>query len=251
MDFTVYSGMDSPKLAHAILVYKSGKQTFATKHDVTLRDGGPFIRAGRRLTEADYTALVDGLKENQKPKSGWVDERVLASGPDYQVWWTPAQQRSMFFKNSDRFGGTFDGQGICATPALVWMRKGSSLYVYAVKDEGRPTKESALYQAPFFNVWSSGQVCVGTANPPKGERLEDPKAWEDFFFKSNFTHPNFSEKGRLIKGHNPVEFWKKQIEKPSRRFPSSVLVPLKFTVIDLLDEKTLNKLNKQRATGEF
>lgn len=251
MEFKVEAGDNAPRLEHAVLLYRSGSFHYATKHAVSEKKGVPTIRPGRRMTEEDLRILVHALEPQKKAETGWVDERLLATSNDYTIWWTPAQERSMFFKASDMYGGTFTGSNVCPNPALVWMKRANRLYVYAVKDDGRPTQDTILHQAPFFNVWARGEVCHGSAKAPSADQGDERKGWEDFFFKSNFTHPNFRDKGRLIKGADPVEFWKKQVEKPSRAFPKSALAPLKFTVKDLMDEKRFGELKQLKAKGEF
>lgn len=224
----------------------------ASVHHVHDIDGKPVIGAGRPMTEADYLAMVQVLAPQQRPQIEWQDHSILAKGMGKMIWWTPPMTRAMFFKKSDMFGATtFTGQGVCPVPGMVWMSDGRDLFVYAFRGNAMPEKETKLCQAPLFNVWAKGEVCVGSATRPDDSAKGDPKAWERFLFDSNFTHPNFAEKDRLTRGVNPVEFWKKMLAKPTKKFPDSVLVDLNLKVADLLETDFRTRVNAMRAVGEF
>ncbi len=149
--------------------------------------------------------------------------------------------------------GTFNGNAVCPVPGLVWMAMpGNGLYVYAVKGKDRPVIGTQLFQAPFFNIWGRGKVCAGNAVlPSEGER-SNPLEWEKVIFGSYFTHPNFSEASRLVKGISPANFWKQMVEAPSAEFPENRLVKLPLTVADLLERTLLDTLRKLPVPkGEF
>jgi len=239
-------------LAHALLVYQSAgdQRAYVTKHPVALDNGRPVVRPGRPLTEGDYKELIGGLKPKDRPAIEWQDPSILARGMGRMIWWTAPKHRAMFFKASSIANGTFDGNAICPNPGLVFMSTEDALYVYAFRGAGAPTRETALAQAPFFNVWSQGKVCVGSARVPSDEQKNDPSAWERFFFGSLFTHPNFGEKDRLTRGVAPAKFWQAQVKKPTKTFPEKVLVDLNIKVADLLAVDFLDRPHT-RATGEF
>lgn len=224
----------------------------ATVHHVTERAGRPVIGAGRAMSEADYLNMVKVLAPAERPQMVWQDQRVLARGLGRVIWWTPPAKRAMFFDVSSHFEEkSFKASGVCPLPGLVWQTDGQSLYVYAVKGNATPTRDTPLCQAPLFNVWARGQVCHGSASAPKGDRSMDIDAWERFLFESNFTHPNFAEKDRLIKGRDPHEFWKEMLSTKPEAFPEETLVELDLKVADLLEPDFKNRVNGIRAQGEF
>lgn len=234
--------------------FSSESTTFATVHSVASHAGRPEILPGRPITEKDLVAIHQGLStENSSKSIVWLDQQILAKGPDRMVWWTPPMMRSMFFKSSSHVKSTFDGSAVCPTPTLVWLAiHGKGLYVYATSEPGRPTASTELFQAPFFNVWSQGLVCSGNAQQPSEENIWNPADWEKFFFGSNFTHPNFGEKDRLIKGQNPCNFWQAMVKKPLESFPVKKLVKVPLIANDLIDPLILDRLNKfSPARGEF
>ncbi len=257
------SNVTTPKaksiLQGAILLYGSQRNgssanAFATVHDADIINDRPHLMPGRLITQSDLDTLYQGLAQaNTDQSTVWLDERVLAKGPDRMVWWTPPGKRPLFFRKSGDHKGTFDGSASCPLPSLVWMvTSDRGLFVYASASKVRPTKETQLYQAPFFNVWGIGQVCVGTAVRPGEAQAWDPEAWENFFFRSHFTHANFSEANRLIKSKSPVKFWKDMVANPPEDFPTRVLVKVPLHAGELTDSTLLDRLNKwPKPKGEF
>lgn len=254
MKLEVKSFGDSYVLSAAVLIYTNPEQrhAFATKHGVEQHSGRPIIRPGSPFTDQDYKVLVQALAPAEQPRVQWHDPRMLARGLGRMIWWSAPQARSLFFRKSKHNAETFDGRGVCPCPGLVFMAAEGQMYVYAFKGKEAPTRKTKLYQAPFFNVWSQGQVCVGNADVPKDDRSDDPDAWERMFFRSHFTHPNFTQKDRLTVGANPAHFWKEQVQQPAPEFPEQVLFDLGLTVDDLLQVDLRSRLDKvPRATGEF
>ena len=225
----------------------------ATINDVDMSSGSPVLKAGRLMTQSDLETLVKALAQSESlAQPAWIDTTMLAMGAGRMIWYTPACQRSMFFKASSFTENSFDAQGLLPSPALVWMVMQGQLYVYAYKGAARPGKETALYQAPFFNVWSQGKVCTGNAAMPVGDAAAVPHHWVDAFFGSNFTHPNFMEKDRLVKGVCPIKFWKAMTQKPLKVFPEGRLVDVALSVGDLLGVTVAQKISAAgRAQGEF
>lgn len=257
---SVTSGTASAGVIGAILLYGPERSNcsegvqMATIHGMDTIKGVPVIKPGRLITEHDLAEIHKGLSTAHATQSiAWLDQRLLAKGSDRMVWWTSPGTRPMFFKKSSYVKNTFDGAASCPVPALVWMAiQGHGLYVFASSEPGRPTPTTALYQAPFFNVWGRGRVCSGNAHQPQEADVWDPVAWETYFFGSHFTHPNFLEEDRLTKGVDPVKFWKTMVVKPLESFPGNRLVRMPLTAQDLIDPLIVDKLNKlPRPKGEF
>lgn len=230
----------------------SGPESIATVHHISQVAGRPTIGPGRPMTEGDYSAMVKVMKPSEQPQVAWQDTSILAKGLGRLIWWTPPMKRAMFFQKSSHFGKkSFEGQAMCAVPGMVWMAEGSDLYVYAFRGKERPDQSTKLCQAPLFNVWSKGKVCHGNAIAPQGEKKGDPKAWEKFPFGSHFTHPNFSEANRLVKGKDPHEFWKRMLKASPEAFQEKHLVDLSLTVSDLVAVEFRDRIADITAVGEF
>lgn len=90
-----------------------------------------------------------------------------------------------------------------------------------------------LYHAPFFNVYDSGSVCMGTVdiNIKNSASIEEfTEAWEKYFFNSYFSH--------LMNGHNPIKgncvnLWKELIDI-GNPFPKLLLKKTNKTLKNLL-----------------
>ncbi len=257
LELTVAEAGESASLEGAILLYGAAKDrsiTYCTVHDVKPVAGRPTIQAGRLMNQNDLMVLVDRVASARSAlETSWLDAKVVAKGPDRLVWWTPECRRAMFFEKSTYNKSTFDGHAQCPLPAMVWMAIPKvGLYVYALSENHRPTPDSPLFQAPLFNIWGNGKVCLGSAVAPPADRAGDPHAWEETLFGSRFTHPNFTEANRLTKGINPVAFWRAMVAKPARKFPGDRLVRIPLVAGDLATTNVLDRLNKlPKPKGEF
>ena len=246
----------------AVMIYGSERSQFggsemvplaATFHDIALCAGRPEIQPGRPCTEADLSKLVQGLAASQElGVPTWVEPNLLAAGAGRMVWYSEPRMQPMFFKVSAVSDDTFEGRAVVPIPGLVWMVWQHSLYLWAYKGTGRPQRAQALFQAPFFNVWSQGKVCVGNATFPRGSDAMQTGKWEAGFFGSHFTHPNFTQKDRLVHGIDPKVFWAAMVQAPPAAFPEERLVPLRLQVQSLVDPGLAALLGESpRATGEF
>jgi PRTRC genetic system protein B len=138
----------------------------------------------------------EAAKAFLKPK-GLLPSHVLHINPSENgsvVWYTKPQSLKLHFTES---------LGIASQelplPALVWAADKTRLFVFALKGKSKPRLNTPLFNAPFFNLYRNGNVCMGSVDVriSQSATLEDfTAAWEGYFFGSYFSH--------LIDGHNPV-----------------------------------------------
>lgn len=257
MEIEFQQSRAAPKPVAAFLLYAEmetysshAEPVFATVNPVSHVDGVPMLQAGRPITEADILMMLKSIG-GASSLTHWVDASILASGGGRLIWYTPPQLRPLFFKTTGHVKPAINAQGVMALPGLVWLAWGDDLYVYATICKDRPAQDEQLYQAPLFNVWGRGKVCWGNTAPPTGEQLGNPKAWEARLFGSAFTHPNFTQKDRLMKG-DPVAYWAAQVRKPNKTFPVHRLVPVDLKLSDLLSPELSEKLAAiPKPQGEF
>jgi PRTRC genetic system protein B len=209
-------------LSNAILLYREhGNAVFASVHDIEVNKGGKAsIMAG---TPVSKTALVEMLKtlapEDYAPAE-LTGSHILAKGNDHLVWYSKPKKRQVWFQ-CEKLGNV---SAQTDHPGLVFIVSRDEWFVFAVKSRARPTPSTKLYQAPYFNVWSSGKICTGNVEFPKGAAKFDTEAWEAAFFRSYFTHPNVHEKGKLtIYRGGPFSLWRALMK--GRVFPTESLVP--------------------------
>ena len=183
------------ELRRAILLYGSdrhiayGSRAFATLHDV--KPGGeddpqPELGPGRLLTSGDLEDIHQALRG--RASLTLLPEHVLASTPEAVAWFEPAQERPMFFQTRDESLDTL--HGLFPQPALLWIYKGNRLDVYALSEDARPTGETPLYRAPYYNVFDGGSVCVGSTPLPAHHDPSRTSEISGAFFQSAFTHPS-------------------------------------------------------------
>ncbi|GAB3511761.1 PRTRC system protein B [Emticicia fontis] len=143
------------------------------------------------------------------------------------LWYTKAQKRQLFFSENL---GIRNGQAF--VPSMLWSATKDSLSVYAIDTNKRPTGNTQLYQAPFFNVFQDARVCMGTVNvqiQSSASVEEFMTAWENYFFNSYFSHFNNNSP---TKG-NSIALWKELI-LTGKAFPIDQLVKNNKKVKNLL-----------------
>jgi len=168
------------------------------------------------LTEEEAKRLSEALDIEQqagkaflKPK-GIIPPNLLHLNPAEQgnaLWYTRAGKRSLYFTESLGLPCT-----VAHVPALVWKADRRKLAVYALAANRKPTAETVLCYAPFFNLHQDGLVCMGTVpvRIRESASLEEfMRSWETYFFNSYFSH--------LLENHNPVQgnlvlLWKRILE---------------------------------------
>ncbi|PKY09729.1 hypothetical protein B1757_13455 [Acidithiobacillus marinus] len=210
------------ELSSAFLLYKHRDEAFITVNRVRQIGEDMEIGPGKPISLQKIRSMV-----NKESESVFIDDKVLYSDQQKIIWWLPAQPaRTIFFNTRDP---ELNGPVRCAHPALVFRLSLSPsdnpLAVCAIKGNMRPTPETSLFYAPYFNIWKSTVVCHGNADiPGKSPERADLENWENTFFNSAFSHPNHD--GVVKQG--ALAFWKKRQHAKSRKFPESALVKTHF-----------------------
>src|SRR4029077_14778613 len=118
-----------------------------------------------------------------------LPENVLARTPDLIAWWTKPQHRCIFFG-----GGSYEAEKLNGHnyphPALVFKIWGRHLNVRALAADARPSAETRLMTAPYWNTDSRACVCQGSMRVPEEVSAHSIAGWEAAFFRSEFTHPS-------------------------------------------------------------
>jgi PRTRC genetic system protein B len=216
-------------------------------YQVTQGEGEPYVEYfdmdgsgcpinAHPLTEQEAKRLSEALDIEQqagkaflKPK-GIIPPNLLHINPAEQgnaVWYTKACKRKLFFTESLGLSN-----GVAHVPAMVWAADRRKLSVYALASGRKPTADTALYHAPFFNVYQDSSVCMGTVpvRIRESASLEEfMHSWETYFFNSYFSH---------LAGFNPVKenlvlLWKKLLSN-GEKFPVNVLQATGTTLEKLL-----------------
>ncbi len=189
-------GTDAPlHLVSAILLYGSkdalyGNQKIrlATVHtpEPNPAGGPPILGEGQPVTKSFLETLSRSL-QSELP-AAWLPENVLIWSQRLAAWWEPACIRAMFF-SPESDGKTLDGK-LYPHPALLFAVREAHLSVWSLAGKTRPTPNTQLFQAPYWNTYESGEVCHGSMETPRSVDLERLSQWSDAYFNSRFTHTN-------------------------------------------------------------
>ncbi|MCA8079949.1 PRTRC system protein B [Burkholderia cepacia] len=231
-DVDIYCDTESHlELDSALLLYRNSTDTrvYVTRHAARVVDGMPTLLAGEPVTERQLAAFTAAAAKHAG-QHGFVHERVIFAGSGVVAWWMPAGVRHVWFK-SDKPLGTRAGP--THQPALLFIAQGDSRHVFALAENARPQRGTALFQAPYFNVYSSGSVCTGNVEIAKQPNAADVEHYEEEFFRSRFTHPNAA---KLIQGGSISTLWRQLLD--GAEFPTERLVAVDLTVESAIQRLT-------------
>lgn len=225
-----------PKSALVFYETKGSNTDAYVEHFDMDKNGNPINAHPLTVREANLLAKALNT-EQEKNKAflksdGILPTDILHINPNADkgavIWYTKAQQRQMYFVDSLQIP-----TGLVRVPSMIWKASKNSLAVYALISDRRPTENTKLYHAPYFNIYEDGKVCMGTVSidiKNSASVEEFTRAWEYYFFNSYFSHllGNYDP----IKG-NCVSVWKGLVntDKP---FPKEVLKPNNKTLKHLL-----------------
>ena len=135
-------------------------------------------------------------------------------------------------------GGARTGRVPC--PGLIFIVTNKAWKVFAYKGRQRPGAGTPMFVAPFFNVWNTGNICVGNARLPKGDRSHQSEAWEEAFFRSYFTHPNIhTPRGLTRYRAGAFALWRDLLDGRFARFPTRLLVSTGRTLGEIFEAAIL------------
>jgi PRTRC genetic system protein B len=190
-------------------------------HPLTIQEAGRLAKA-LKITKEEKVPLLK--------TQGILSNQVLCFDPDGNkvVWFTKAMRRKLYFTETLHIP-----HGIANVPPMLWIASRNGLSVFALATNRRPTEKTTLYNAPFFNVYEDGSVCMGTVDirVKKTASLEEfIQSWEGFFFNSYFSH--------LMHNHSPVKgnclsLWERLIAT-GEAFPMDILTKINLTLKDIL-----------------
>ena len=223
---------DSFRLDGAVLLY-GGRRRFSTWHATDgTSEGALHLTAAQPLTVDFVRSISQGLASHTPIEI--LPETVLVRTADVLVWWTTASQRTMFFRANDESVAPLNGQRF-SHPPLVWKVSGHELWVRALRKNARPTADTPLFVAPYWNVnGEDGLTCQGSMRSPEDAGVESTRQWEQAFFQSEFTH---STGVRPLTNHSRgfAGLWE-SLADSGKPFPINRLVAAKQTLWKLVQE---------------
>lgn len=189
-----------------IVIYKNNHSiTHASWHEVV----NGVILEGKPLSETTLKRALESLNKNSKGLDKKIlPGNVLYHSPEEMIFFTPAMVKPHLYKG---------GGQLRPNPPLLWQVKSKQLRLFALGSDQRPSEDSKIYHAPYFNTTPQG-VCTGDVKLPQEVSPHNQEAYIEGFFHSVFTHPSghknynypgsfsemWEEASRL--GYFPVEY---------------------------------------------
>ncbi|HEY7208810.1 MAG TPA: PRTRC system protein B [Bryobacteraceae bacterium] len=209
------------ELVKAILLYGTKDRIrLATVHspEPDPNGGPPILGEGRPVTREFVERLSRDL-HSELPAS-WLPEHILVWSHSLVAWWEPARVRPMFFEQTTD-GKMLDGK-LFPHPPLVFAVQHMRLSVWALAENERPSPETTLCAAPYWNTAEDGTVCHGSMPVPRAITASTLGQWSEAYFMSRFTHSNFGRNPcRHVEGF--LGMWRDLAGK--KTFPADYLVP--------------------------
>lgn len=211
----------------ALVVYES-HETGRDRYHIEVRP----IRDGRMgegmpVTYEFMNELTASYCESHSgTPSGMIPENLLYCDvrSHRYLWYNPPQKRMMYFAGSLNIPN-----GEYHVPGIVYHAEGERLKVFSFMED-RPHSDTALYKAPFFNVFADSSVCLGSVKltfPENPDFRQFLQCWERVFWLTEFSH--------LGAGGNPTKENLVIVTKASKdTFADNMLVPAKIKLKDLM-----------------
>jgi PRTRC genetic system protein B len=181
-------GSEALTLKGALLLYQGRNRVFVSWHELrqSPSGGAPYLGEAQEITTEFVHRLAQGLG-TQIPVEV-LPENVVVRTAETLMWWTPRTVHAMFFRATDEEASELSGKRF-PQPPLVWKVTGKDLWVRALAGNRRPTADTKLMTAPYWNVdGETGWTCQGSMRSPEEPGTDAIPLWEKAFFQSEFTH---------------------------------------------------------------
>jgi len=213
------------ELREALLIYGDRQRSFVTRHAVAhQRQGPPTLQPAQPLTLAFLESLSRSLSGYTPAEI--LPENVIAKGDRMIAWWTQGCRKQMFYESAEGKAVELNGR-VFPQPPLVWRVENGDLKIRALAGNQRPSTNTKLHVAPFWNLSDDGRVCTGTMRHPESATVASIPAWERGFYESAFTHANV---GRLTRHPGGFEGLWNELANKRKAFPAKALIALPETL---------------------
>lgn len=230
-------------LEAALLIY-GGR--YVTRHGILREAGRPAaLGPGQPIERSDLARLLRAAGRDVGI-AGWVSPAMIYIGPELLVWKSPPKVRPMFFelRSAEGVGAKALAKraGTAIQPSLVWAVTRRRWYVWAHLHNAEAGPKTPLFQAPYLNVYDTGEICTGNAAVPREISPDTVAGFERAFYESRFTHTN----ARTLTTHPDGIYaaWLDLLDlqalttSPPATFPDDWLHPLNLTLGDVVRRLT-------------
>jgi PRTRC genetic system protein B len=227
---------------NALLLYSGGSgssRAIVTTHTIAKAPGRYVLLPGKPASAAALHQLLARFNPNIAYQ-GILPWNLLRHTPGELLWHCPSRSEPVFFRTNQEELNAISGARVLHPHLLFYVNRGS-LYIAALSDDQRPTLQTKLFRAPYFNVSPEGKVCQGSMKGPRESRPETLAQWERAFFRSAFTHPHGGAFRITSHPNGHAGLWLEQAAKAYPKFPVEHLVPLEMTLGDWLKNSAESK----------
>ncbi|MFA6057267.1 MAG: hypothetical protein WC756_03645 [Taibaiella sp.] len=157
----------------AIIVYSgngNGSGIYLEQRDIKTISGKQVLGAATPMPEDVFKEIARSYVKNTSVNMSFgriIPEHILHAsnsiGHTCVIWYRPAMLKGLNFAA----GLGIKGESAAHIPATLYVVLNSSLYLFALESDTRPDLKTKLYRAPFFNIYTDGRVCLGTAHTGK------------------------------------------------------------------------------------
>ena len=98
--------------------------------------------------------------------------------------------------------------------------------VWALGEDTRPSMDTPLFLAPYYNLYTHGAMCAGNVALPKTLTERDITNWETYFYDTEFTHSNYHGAAVTQRAGGHDKLWRAlRFRQEWRGFPKAWLTP--------------------------
>lgn len=219
------------KPTKALIIYE-GKKTYNQEYYIESREiksvGGKYhMTSPIPLSENTLKDIAKSYmqKNSAEIHHGFISEHILYGKSDpgklVMIWYRPSAKRVLNFSA----GLKIKGKSEVTVPATIYVLLNSKLYIYALGSDKRPDAETKIFNAPYFNIYEDGNVCLGSAQigKHKADTYEgEAERFERAFYLAEQNHGQNKDQSKT----DPEKLWTSLI-KNKKPFPITELIPHK------------------------
>ncbi|MUJ20364.1 hypothetical protein [Aliivibrio fischeri] len=186
---------DLMELSFALIVTNKG----VTRHSIS-KSG--VMLDGVWLDDLELSKSLDDLKSNTSKRIDLcmdiIPQNVLIDNDKYLVWYVEPKQRDIWFTRSE-----IGCIGKVPHPKIIFITSkiNNTINLSAVKsDVIRPDHNTELFHVPLGNIYTSGDLCIGTAKMPSKVSIKTMNEIESVLFASNYSGYKFDSFTPIVNG---------------------------------------------------
>lgn len=171
----------------AITLFRDSQSTYAIRHPLSVQGEQYQIGPGRYVDQSAALELSDILRgvRSGVDEALWLPSNALAVTNRGSAWYCPARTGTMWFRT-----GSKTQAFQVPWPAMIFVAGGTGLHVCAIAGRRKPGKSTPVYHAPLMNVYSNGELCIGSGVRPSGTGSGTWSQWQALIYDTAFSHVN-------------------------------------------------------------